>query len=256
MIDTHAHLDDDAFVEDRESVLTRAWTAGVEAVVSIGTGRDSSRNVVRMAEDHPKIFAVVGVHPTAAQELDDAVFDDLRQMARSSKVVGIGETGLDYYWKTCPPDVQQQAFRRLLRLAVEMNRPAIIHNRDAHDDVLRILEEEKARHDRLYGIMHCFSGDESQLRRSLALGFYISIAGNVTYRKSALPSLVPLIPDDRILAETDSPYLTPVPHRGKRNEPAHMLLTVTKLAECRNVSVDVMSRCIAENARRVYGLDM
>lgn len=256
MIDTHAHLDDDAFAGDRESVLSRAWETGVQAVVSIGTGRDSSRDVVRMAEEHPKIFAVVGVHPTSALELDDATFDDLRQMARSPKVVGIGETGLDYYWKTCPPDVQQQAFRRLIRLAVEVNKPVVIHNREAHDDVLRILEEEKSRHDGLHGIMHCFSGDESQLRRSLSLGFYISMAGNVTYKKSTLPALIPLIPDDRILAETDSPYLTPVPYRGKRNEPARMLLTVTKLAECRSVSVDNMSRLLVENARRVYGLNM
>lgn len=256
MIDTHAHLDDEAFDLDREAMLARASAAGVQAIVTIGTSLEGSRKVVSMAERPSRIFAVVGIHPTSAHELDDDAFDEIRRLAQAPGVVGIGETGLDYYWKTCPPDVQQHAFQRLIRLAVEVDKPVVIHNRDAHEDVLQILEDEKSRHDGLRGIMHCFSGDASQLRRSLALGFYISIAGNVTYKKSTLPSIVPMIPDDRILAETDAPYLTPVPHRGKRNEPAHMLHTVTKLAECRGVSVNDMSGLVAANAKRVYGIDM
>ncbi len=256
MIDTHSHLDDETFAADREVVLSRAWEAGLQAVVTIGTSVDSSREAVRIAESDPRLFAVVGIHPTSADQLDDVAFHEIRQMADHPKVVGIGETGLDYYWKTCPPQVQQAAFRKHIDLARTVDKPVVIHNRDAHEDVLKILKDEKKKHPALRGIMHCFSGDEHQLRSSLELDFYISFAGNVTYKKSTLTSVATHVPADRILAETDSPYLTPVPHRGKRNEPAYVLLTIDLLAACFSVDAGEMRERVAANARIIYGIDV
>ncbi len=254
MVDTHAHLDDEAFEPDRHDVITRALERGVRAIVTIGTSLESSRQAIRLAETYPQVYAVIGLHPTHAEQWTVGEEDLWRDLAQHPRVVGIGETGLDYYWKTCPPEVQANVFRIFLRLAKETQKPVVIHNRDASDDVLRIVQEETC--PELCGIMHCFSGNADQMRQSLDLNFYISFAGNVTYKKSALSDIVPLVPADRILVETDCPYLTPVPHRGKRNEPAHVFWTAGKIAECRGWTDDETADRLTRNAATVFRLNL
>ncbi len=255
-IDTHAHLDNDLFDSDREAMIGRAFEQGIERIVTIGTDMDSCLRAIALAEKYDGVYAVIGLHPTDSVSFEDKMIDQLRVMAQHAKVVGIGEIGLDYYWKDSPPDIQQKVFRKMIRLACELDKPIVIHNREADADILRILKEEKASHqlNNLRGIMHCFSGDEAIMKESLALHFYISFAGNVTYKKSKLADIVPLVPEDRLLIETDAPYLTPVPFRGQRNEPAHVRHTAEKIASLLGKDPATIGRQTAHNARAVFGL--
>ncbi len=252
--DTHAHLDYKSFGNDQAAVIARANQAGVDRIITIGIDLPSSRSAVRIAEENPAVYASVGVHPNDAGVMNDETLREIRLLASNPKVVAFGETGLDYYWKQTKPDVQHAAFIKTIELAAEFNKPVIVHNRDAHEDVISILTESKKKYPELSGVMHCFSGGREYLGQVSGLGFYISFAGNVTYKKSNLPELLPLVPADRLLIETDAPFLSPVPFRGKRNEPAYIPYIAEKIAGYLNVDIQSLSELTSNNAKRLFRL--
>lgn len=255
LVDTHAHLDYDQFDADRDEVIARARAAGVGRIVTIGTALPSSRRAIELAERYEDVYAVVGHHPTEAIHWKDDMTADFEALVRHEKVVGVGETGLDYYWKESPPDLQKKVFRFFMNLSASSGKPMIIHVRDAHDDLLTFLQDEQAATGRLFhGVMHCFSGDAPFLEKSIELGFHISFAGNLTYKKSPLPALAPQIPRDRLLVETDCPFLPPVPHRGQRNEPSYVRFTAQRLAESLGENPETVAAWTTENARRLFGV--
>lgn len=232
-------------------MLGRARAAGVRWMVNIGTNLETSWQAVAIAEVDPDIYASVGVHPHDAVEADEAVFKTLEELAGRPRVVAIGEMGLDYFRNLSPRNVQAEVFRRQLALAREAGKPAIVHCRDAHDDLLTILREERAHE--VGGVMHCFSGDLAFALASLDLGFYISIAGPVTYPNARkLPEIIKAIPEDRLVIETDCPFLPPQPYRGKRNEPAYLPITAQRIAEIRGVPVEELGPVTTENALRLF----
>jgi TatD DNase family protein len=251
LFDTHAHLHFPDFAEDLDAVLSRAREAGLRGIVTIGTDRDSNRATVAMAARHADVWASVGIHPHDAAEATEDDFAELEGLARADGVVGIGEMGLDFFRDLSPRDVQARVFRRQLDLARRVGKPAIIHCRDAHPETLAILEE--ARVGETGGVMHCFSADVPEARRCLDLGLVISLAGPVTYKNArALPEVARFVPEDRLVVETDCPYLTPVPHRGKRNEPAYVALTAAHVAALRGVDAEALGERMTANAARLF----
>lgn len=251
LFDTHAHLHFAEFESDRAEMLARARVAGVRWMVNIGTDLDTSWQAVGIAEVDSDIYASVGVHPHDAAEADEGVFKTLEELATRPKVVAIGETGLDYYRNLSPRDVQAKVFRRQLTLARGVGKPVIIHCRDAHDDLLTILREERAHE--IGGVMHCFSGNVQFAKASLDLGFYISIAGPVTYPNARkLPEVIKAVPEDRLVIETDCPFLPPQPHRGKRNEPAYLPITAQRVAEIKGRPVGELGELMSTNALRLF----
>lgn len=256
MIDSHCHLDFDVYNDDLAAVLGRARAAGLSAMVSIGSGRDldSARAAVALASREPDVFATVGIHPHDVAAMQEGDWDELSVLARSDKVVGVGETGLDYHYDHSPRDVQRQAFVRFISLAVAVRRPVVSHVRDAHGDAADILATEAAK--MVGGVIHSFTGTVEDARRYLDLGQHLSFSGILTFKSAAdLRAAAAFAPLDRILVETDSPYLTPVPHRGKRNEPALVQHTVATLAAVRGISPEDAARATSENARRLFKLD-
>lgn len=261
LVDSHAHLDFAQFDADRAAVLERARQAGVGAIIDVGADLASSRRAVVLAEAEPIVYASVGVHPHDAKRLDGAVLAELRALASHPKVVAAGEIGLDFYRDLSPRDVQRRAFRAQLAWAAQKALPVIVHDREAHDEVMSILEDWAAglagsplagR----AGILHSFSGDLDMGRRAVALGFYLSISGPVTYQNARrLPEIVAALPLDRLLIETDCPYLPPHPYRGQRNEPAHVKLVAERIAAIRGVAVDQVAAATTANARRLFGLE-
>jgi TatD DNase family protein len=254
LFDTHAHLHFSEFASDLDAVLERARAAGVAGIVTVGTDGSSNRAAVAMAEDRPGILASVGIHPHDAREASDADWASLEALAQSSpKVVALGEMGLDYFRNLSPPDVQALAFRRQLRLARRLDKPVIVHCREAHAETLAILAEERV--DEVGGVMHCFSGDVPIAKRCLDLGLMVSLAGPVTYKNArALPEVARFVPEDRLVVETDCPYLPPQPHRGQRNEPAHVRLTAARIAELRGMDLESLARATSDNAMRLFRL--
>jgi len=253
--DTHAHLDFQQYKNDRGQVIQRARRAGIHWIINPGASLVSSRRSVRLAQDHPGIYAGVGIHPHDAVELDPAALEELRALAGRPKVVAIGEIGLDYYRDRSPRDVQRRAFRQQLDLAKDLNLPVILHDRDAHADIMAILERWFAAGGRGRGIFHAFSGDIELAQRVLEMGFHIAIGGPVTFHNARrLAEVATHIPLERLLVETDCPYLTPHPHRGERNEPAFVRLVIARLAELKKVDVDYLARVTAGNARRLFDL--
>ncbi|HLC42986.1 MAG TPA: TatD family hydrolase [Methylomirabilota bacterium] len=251
LFDTHAHLHFPEFGSDRGEMLARARAAGVRWMVNIGTDLETSWQAVGIAEVDPDIYASVGVHPHDAASADEAVFKTLEELARRPKVVAIGETGLDYYRNLSPRDVQAKVFRRQLTLARVVGKPVIIHCREAHDDLLKILREERAHE--IGGVMHCFSGHVQFAEASLELGFYISIAGPVTYPNARkLPEVIKAVPVEWLVIETDCPFLPPQPHRGKRNEPAYLPITAQRVAEIKGHPVDELGELMSQNALRLF----
>ena len=253
LFDSHAHLDDSAFDGDRAEVIARAAEAGVSHILQVGTSPGSNRHAVELSAKHEGIWCSVGIHPHDADGITEDQWQELSQVAKCEKVVAIGEIGLDYFRNYSPRDVQQAAFRRQLQLAQELDLPAIVHCRDAFRDCLRILKEEA---DGLRGVMHCFSGDEKAARQCLELGFFISFAGQISYPKSvALRKAAATIPTDRLMVETDCPYLAPQPKRGRRNEPAFVRYTAETLAEVLGLAFDDVARTTTRNAQRLFGLE-
>ncbi len=253
LIDTHAHLEMREFNDDRDEVIQRAREAGVEYIVTIGTTVESSRDAVMLAEKYDFIYAAVGIHPHEVKDVLHPAYEVLRHFAKHKKVVAYGEIGLDYYYEHSPRSDQKRKFRDMLREARELDLPVIIHDRDAHEDTLRILSEEWS--PELGGVMHCFSGDLAMARKVIEMGFSISIAGPVTFPKAeALREVVKRIPIEHMLVETDSPYLAPQPVRGKRNEPAHVRHTAEMIAQVKGLSFDDVARIASFNAMQLFGI--
>lgn len=254
LIDSHAHIYYSDYAENFDDMLKRADDAGVSAVVVVGTDIESSREAVELAEKHPQLYAAVGIHPHDAGRVTEASYDIIKTLAvSSSKVVAIGEIGLDFYRDRSPRDLQELVFRRFLQMAAELDKPVIIHDRDAHDRVMSILREEPVRK----GVLHCFSGDAIMAAEAAALGFYISVPGTITYPgNKCLHDVVRSTSIDRMLVETDCPYLTPVPHRGKLNEPSYVRLAAEKIAEIKGLTLEDVARITTKNACDLLGITL
>jgi TatD DNase family protein len=248
VIDSHTHLTDARLFPDVEGVLERAREAGVEAMVTIGTHPDGSREAVALAARHPQVYATVGVHPHAAEQATDEAFAEIREMLREQKVVGIGETGLDYYYDNAPRDVQRAAFLRHLELARETGLPVVVHTRSADADTADIIADAAG----VTGVLHCFSGGWALLERALEAGWYVSFAGMITFKKYEDAELVRAVPADRILVETDAPYLAPMPFRGRTNEPAYVVHTARRAAEIRGEDPAEFAAQTVRNTRAFY----
>ena len=254
LIDTHCHLDMSAYEADYEAVLARALAAGVTRIISVGINLETSRRAIGLAEQRQNIYATVGVHPHNVAELTEADYAELQGLCRHAKVVAYGEIGLDYVKNYAPIALQKEHFARQVVLAKELQLPLVVHDREAHDDIMEILEG--AGPFPAGGVMHCFSGDATFARRVLALDFHISIPGVVTFAKAEmLQEAVREIPLGSLVLETDGPFLAPVPRRGKRNEPQLMLHTAQKVAELKGVSLDEVARQTTMNAVHLFGLE-
>lgn len=256
MIDTHAHLFDDRFAADLPGVLDRAAAAGVERVVCLGIDAASNRAAVRIANEYPLVVAAVGVQPNHVAEAAPGDWDEVVRLAETEpRVVGIGETGLDRYWDRAPFPLQEEYFARHMELARRLGKPFVIHCREAEADVVRVLRAEFDRHGPVRAVMHSFSGDAATARACLDMGLYVSFAGMVTYKTAQqLRDVAADVPLDRLLVETDSPYLAPVPHRGKRNEPGYVVHTAACLADVKGVPVGVIDEHTTRNARTLFEL--
>ena len=253
IFDTHAHYDDPAFDADREDVLSALPSGGVGLVIDPGCTLESSRAAVALAAAHPWVYAAVGIHPEECAGTTEEDYAALRQLARQDRVVAIGEIGLDYYWEGNPPrDLQQQVFRRQLELAAELDLPVIIHDREAHGDSLSIVLE----YPHVRGVFHCFSGSPEMAAELLKRGWYLGFDGPVTYKNARrAPEVAAITPLDRMLVETDSPYLPPVPFRGKRNDSRYLPHVLAKLAEWKGFSPEELERITWENGLRLFGLE-
>jgi TatD DNase family protein len=255
LIDTHCHLEWKAFDPDREAVIDRAVHAGVRRMITIGVDVPSSRRAIEIAEQQAAVYAAVGVHPNDCADFGAAALDELRSLAQHPKVVAIGEIGLDYYWHRVDPDTQARAFHAQLELAAESNKPVIIHSRDAALDVVQALENFAAQTAPLSGTLHSYFDDLDIARRVFSLGFYIGVTGPITFKKSDRErEIVRQVRNDRLLLETDAPFLTPVPHRGRRNEPAYVRHVAETVALARGQSLEEVARQTTQNAERLFGL--
>lgn len=253
IFDTHAHYDADQFASDREAVLTALPAAGVGLVVDPGCDVASSREAAALAERFDHVYAAVGIHPEDCAGCTDADFDAIRELCRREKVVAVGEIGLDYYWKENPPrDFQEQVFRRQIELALELDLPVIIHDREAHGDSLRIVLDYPG----LRGVFHCFSGSPEMAQELLKRGWYLGFDGPITYKNAKrAPEVAAITPMDRIVIETDAPYMAPVPFRGKRNDSRYLPYVVEKLAEWKGVTPEEMTDITWQNGKRLFGLE-
>jgi TatD DNase family protein len=251
LFDTHTHLHFPDFAGDVDAVLARARAAGVRGMLTIGTDVETSRAAIAIAAREPDVWAAVGIHPHDAAGADETALGDIERLAASPRVVAIGEMGLDYFRNLSPRDAQARCFDAQLALARRAGKPVLVHCRDAHADTLAALARADA--GQIGGIMHCFSGDADVARRCLDLGLTISIAGPVTYPNArALPDVVRLVPADRLVVETDCPYLPPQPFRGKRNEPAYLGITAARVAELRGEPLEAIGSAMSANARRLF----
>lgn len=251
LFDTHAHLDASQYDEDRDQMITRAKEAGVELIVNIGFDRQTIPTTIALAEKYDWIYAAVGWHPVESIHMEEGDLEWIESLCSHPKVVAIGEIGLDYHWDTSPKDVQQQVFREQIRLAKKVNKPIIIHNRDAHEDVVRILKEEGAAE--VGGIMHCFSGSWETAKLCLDMNFYISFGGPVTFKNARVPKeVLKRVPLDRLLIETDCPYLAPHPYRGKRNESAFVSLVAESAAQIKEISVEELAMITMQNGKKCF----
>ena len=251
LIDTHVHLNAEQYVDDLDEVIERARENGIEKMVVIGCDRPTIERTMELIDEHEDIYGVIGWHPVDAIDCTDEDLEWIEQLSKHEKIVGIGEMGLDYHWDKSPKDVQKDLFKKQIELAKRVNLPIIIHNREATEDCVAILKEMHA--EEIGGIMHAFSGDESVADEIIDMNFYVSLGGPVTFKNAQLPKDIAVhVPIDRLLVETDAPYLTPHPYRGKRNEPAYVKLVAEKIAELRQISYEELARTTSENATRLF----
>jgi TatD DNase family protein len=255
LIDTHAHLDDDQFAQDLPQVLERAAAAGLSHIVAVAITAASTQRSIELAEQYPCLFASAGIHPNSAAQEEAQAWDIICSLVGHPRVVGVGETGLDRHWDFTPLAIQEDYFARHLALSRQHGKPVIIHCREAEEDVLRMLREEFDRNGPLHGVMHSFVGTQETAEACLAMGLYLSFAGMLTYKNAGnVREVAAKVPLARVLVETDSPYLSPVPVRGRRNEPAHVVHTARTLAECLGEDEAVVAQRTSENAIRLFGL--
>lgn len=263
LIDTHLHLDFKHYNNDRDEVIARAIEAGVTQMITIGTSLETSRRAVELADKFEPVWAAVGIHPNDAaphfggEESSAQVLATLRELAQHAKVVAIGEIGLDYYWKRVPHEVQQRAFDEQLALAADLGLPVIIHDREAHQDIMATLRRwvSTLTEDAPRGVLHFFSGDLAMAREAIDLGFYLGTDGPVTFKKArALQEVVAALPLERLLVETDAPFLAPHPRRGRRNEPAYVRYVAAKVAQLHGMTLEDVATQTTANARQLFGL--
>lgn len=253
LFDTHVHLNAEQFEEDVEEAIQRAKEAGVSRMVVVGFDRPTITRAMELVEQHEALYAAVGWHPVDAIDMKDEDLAWIEELASHPKVVALGEMGLDYHWDKSPKDVQKDVFRRQIRLAKKVKLPIVIHNRDATQDIVDILKEEKAAD--VGGIMHCFSGSAETALECVKMNFYISLGGPVTFKNAKKPKEVAqAVPLDNLLIETDCPYLAPHPYRGKRNEPAYVKLVAEEIAALKNVSYEEVAEATMRNANRLFQL--
>jgi TatD DNase family protein len=253
-IDTHCHLDEGAFEQDCAEVIQRAVDAGIVAMLAVGITLDSCRRVIDLAERFPQVFATVGIHPNYVSAANSGDWDQIVELAKSPKVVGLGETGLDKYWDHSPLDLQAEYFDRHIELSHQTGLPFIVHSRESDNEVVEQLRKH-ATHFALNGVIHAFCGSAEMARSCLDLGMHLGFGGMITFKKNETQrQIATTIPADRILLETDAPYLAPTPFRGKRNEPAHVRLTAACLAEIRGVAKEEIAAVTTTNARRLFRL--
>ena len=255
LFDPHTHLADARYNNDREAMIARAREAGVDAFLTIGCDFVTSHSAALLSELHPFVYASIGVHPHEVKHIRDDWYDEFRRLAKNKKVVAYGEIGLDYHYNHSSPTEQRARFREQIQLAHELRLPVIIHTREAQEDTIAILKEEKA--SEIGGVFHCFSGDAWLAKDALDLGFYLSFSGILTFQNATmLRDIAKTVPLDRLLIETDCPYLTPIPHRGKRNEPAFVFFVAQQLATIRagepQMSIETISRLTTKNAKRLF----
>ncbi|QHS23875.1 TatD family hydrolase [Virgibacillus sp. MSP4-1] len=254
LFDTHVHLNVEQFEEDREEVMKRAKEAGVEYMVIVGFDRETIPKAIEIAEQNDTIYAAVGWHPVDAIDMTDEDLNWIEELSSHPKVVALGEMGLDYHWDKSPHDVQKEVFRKQISLAKKVDMPIIIHNREATEDIVEILEEENAKE--IGGIMHCFNSTPELAQRCLDINFHISLGGIVTFKNAREPKEVAkMVPLDRLLIETDCPFLAPHPYRGKRNEPAYVKLVAEKIAELKALSYDEIATITTKNAKEFFRIE-
>lgn len=254
LIDSHAHLDDKRYDEDRDEIISSLKDKGVELVVNIGADMESSISSLELAKKHDNIYAVLGIHPHSASQASQEAMNQLRDLAQHEKVVAIGEIGLDFYYDNSPRDQQRKWFKEQLKLAKELNLPVVIHTRDAAQETFDIIKE--AQDGSLRGVMHCYSGSLEMAREYVKLGFYISLAGPVTFKNARVSHEVAKGIDlEWLLVETDCPYLTPEPYRGKRNEPAYVNYVAEKIAQLKEISFEEVAEVSNKNTRELFGLE-
>ncbi|MNW32736.1 putative deoxyribonuclease YcfH [compost metagenome] len=253
LFDTHTHLDASQFKEDQEQVIARAVEAGVTRMVNVGFNRETIPTTMELVEKYDFIYAAIGWHPVDAIDMKDGDLEWIAELCRHDKVVAIGEIGLDYYWDTSPKDIQQQVLRRQIGLARELSMPIVIHNRDAHEDIVKILREEKA--EDVGGIMHSFSGSWETAKMCLDMGFHLSFGGPITFKNARQPKeVLEKVPPDRLLIETDAPYLTPHPFRGKRNESAYVKYVAEAAADIKGISLEELAEITTKNGLERFGI--
>lgn len=253
LIDTHVHLNAEQYVDDLDEVIERARENGIEKMVVIGCDRPTIERTMELIDEHDDIYGVIGWHPVDAIDCTDEDLEWIETLSKHEKIVGIGEMGLDYHWDKSPKDVQKVLFKKQIELAKRVNLPIIIHNREATEDCVAILKEMHA--EEVGGIMHAFSGDEGVADEIIDMNFYVSLGGPVTFKNAQLPKDIAVhVPLDRLLVETDAPYLTPHPYRGKRNEPAYVKLVAEKIAELRGLSYEDLASATTKNAERLFKL--
>lgn len=258
LVDTHAHLYLDQFKDDREAVVERARSAGVEIIVMPAIDVPSIQRAVDLCERYDGLHAMAGIHPSSVEEATEADFEAVVDWCRHPTIVAVGESGLDYYWDRSFDEKQQDFFRRHIRLGIEADLPLVIHNREATDDILDLLEAEYEATDQpeqMRGILHCYVDPPEVAARAWEMGFYVGVGGILTFSNSDVDEHVEEVPMEQIVIETDSPYLAPVPHRGERNEPAYVRHVAEHLAEAKGISVEEVERITTQNARTIYGLD-
>lgn len=255
LIDSHAHIQGKEYAGEVAAVIERARQAGVEKIIAVGGAGDMTSNTeaVALAESFPDIYATVGMHPHDAKDVGPEDLAELKELSAHPKVVAVGETGLDYYYSHSPHEVQRRVFAQFIHMARETELPIVVHERDAAKDAAELLRAEGEAN--LRGVIHCFTGDYQAACKYLDLGFYISFTGIITFKNAdRLRAVVRQVPLDRMMVETDSPYLTPVPHRGKRNEPAHVRWVAETIAQVKGVDLETVARVTSENVRDLFAM--